>query len=287
MNDYHKLASTYASLVQDAKKYPLGGFSAGISEKPAPRDDAPVAAIFAPHPDDEVIVGALPYRLSRQCGWKVVDVPVTLGSKVERREERLSELKSCLQYIGFALHSVADNGLDSINLKGREDIQHWLQAVDAIAKVIASLKPRVIFFPHSGDWNATHIGTHFLLMDALKTMPAEFACYVVETEYWAALEHPNLMVEVSEQMLGDLLTALSFHKGELMRNPYHVGLPAWMIDNVRRGSELLAGKGATASSATFSVLYRVRRYANGEMLDVLSTNKVLTLSDDPAALFPV
>ncbi len=43
---------------------------------------------------------------------------------------------------------------------------------------------------------STHIGTHFLVMDALKSLPAKFECHVVETEFWGAMETPNLMVEV-------------------------------------------------------------------------------------------
>lgn len=283
MNEYRKLASTYASLVREGKQYPLGGFS---SERALPaQDNAPIAAVFAPHPDDEVIVGALALRLARQSGFKVVDVPVTLGSKVERRTERLGELKNCLNYVGFHLLPVADRGLDNINLKGREDQVHWKQATAAIAQALLQLKPKVIFFPHEGDWNATHVGTHHLMIDALKSLPADFSCYTVETEYWAAMANPNVMVAVSEQDLADLLTALSFHVGELKRNPYHLGLPAWMIDNVRRGSELLAGKGATASDATFAVLYRLRRFSQGRMQDVLSTNRVLGETEDPASLF--
>ena len=56
------------------------------------------------------------------------------------------------------------------------------------------------------------------------------------------MESPNLMVEISASELGDLITALTFHVGEVKRNPYHLSLPAWMMDNVRRGGEWSGGR---------------------------------------------
>jgi LmbE family N-acetylglucosaminyl deacetylase len=57
--------------------------------------NAPTALIFAPHPDDEVIIGGLPLRLLRELKLNVVNVAVTLGSRAERQAERWQELKNC------------------------------------------------------------------------------------------------------------------------------------------------------------------------------------------------
>ena len=65
-----------------------------------------------------------------------------------------------------------------------------------------------MFFPHETDWNSTHIGTHHLVMDALARQPSDFACHVVETEFWGAMATPNLMVESSVDDLADMMTAL-------------------------------------------------------------------------------
>ncbi len=46
--------------------------------------NAPVVMIFAPHPDDECIIGALPLRLGREAGFKVVNVAVSQGSSLKR-----------------------------------------------------------------------------------------------------------------------------------------------------------------------------------------------------------
>ena len=107
----------------------------------------------------------------------------------------------------------------------------------------------------------------------------------METEFWGAMDTPNLMVESSENDLVDLLTALSFHVGEVQRNPYHVRMPAWMIDNVRRGGELVGGQGGAAPNFAFATLYRLRRWRNGAFEQVLSKGRFLALTENPCALF--
>ena len=93
----------------------------------------------------------------------------------------------------------------------------------------------------------------------------EFTCSVFETEFWGAMATPNLMVESSVADLGDLMAALSFHVGEVKRNPYHLLVPAWMQDNVRRGAELVGGQGGEAPDFTFCTLYRHRTWTNGRL----------------------
>ena len=50
MTPYHDYVSAIATLVRQGKSLPLGGFA--IPSRPTPATDAPVALIFAPHPDD-------------------------------------------------------------------------------------------------------------------------------------------------------------------------------------------------------------------------------------------
>lgn len=221
---------------------------------------------FAPHPDDETIIGGLMLRLFREAKWKAINVAVTQGSNKARQAERLVELKAACQYIGFDLIQTAPNGLEHVTPKTREENKPlWSQMVEVIAKILSEQQPRVIFFPHSEDWNGTHIGVHHLVMDALHSLPAEFSCYCVETEFWGQNDAPNLMVEYSEQDAADLMTATSFHVGEVKRNPYHVLIPAWMMDNVRRGAELVGGQGGAAPQFTFAQLYRLRKWTNGKL----------------------
>ena len=73
------------------------------------------------------------------------------------------------------------------------------------------------------------------------------------------------MVENSQEEVADLVAALSHHKGEVTRNPFHLHLPAWMQDNVRRGAEVVGGQGGKAPDFDFATLYRVSRMENGKI----------------------
>src|SRR5215472_18273245 len=95
-------------------------------------------------------------------------------------------------------------------------------------------------------------------------MPSGYECYLVETEFWGAMSDPNLMVDISAEDLGDMMTATTFHVGEVKRNPYHLLLPAWTMDNVRRGSEVAGGQGGAAPDYPFAVLYRLRQWSGGQ-----------------------
>jgi len=83
----------------------------------------------------------------------------------------------------------------------------------------------------------------------------------------------------------DLLMALSFHAGEVQRNPYHVRMPAWLIDNVRRGGELVGGQGGPAPDFQFATLYRFRRWREGQFEDVFKGGNFLAAGESPATLF--
>ena len=62
-------------------------------------------------------------------------------------------------------------------------------------------------------------------------------------------------------------------------------MPAWMIDNVRRGAELVGGQGGAAPRFAFATLYRLRRWANGRLHEVLEQGRVLSSKDDMSELF--
>jgi len=226
-------------------------------------------------------------RLLREAHTRVFNVAVTLGSKKERQAGRFKELQLACEYLGFELISTGANGLEHINVKTREqDAKHWAACVRVIREIIATHQPRILLFPHDRDWNSTHIGTHFLVMDALKEMPANFECYLVETEFWGPMTDPNLMLEISLDTLGDMMAATTFHVGEVNRNPYHLSLPAWMMDNVRRGSEVAGGQGGQAPEFAFAVLYRLRKWAGGQANKLFDGGKQVPCSMNVGELFP-
>lgn len=284
MNPYQTFVSEFARIVKSGQSYPLGGFP--LPARTTPPATAPRALIFSPHPDDEVIIGGLPLRLQRELGWNVINVAVTQGSNKQRQQERWQELQACCDSIGFGLQATAPNGLEGINLATRSgQPAAWRASVDAIAAILKAQQPRAVFFPHDDDWNVTHIGTHHLVVDALKQLGPQFECVAVETEFWGAMDTPNLLVESSERDIVDLITALSFHVGEVKRNPYHLRMPAWLMDNVRRGGELVGGQGGAAPDFLFGTLYRLRQWRGGRLESVLEKGRFIPVGEDLGSLF--
>jgi LmbE family N-acetylglucosaminyl deacetylase len=283
MNPYEQYVQAIADLLSRARQYPLGDFP--DYPRPQTAADAPVALIFSPHPDDEVIIGAWALRLLRQRGWRIVNVAVTQGSNVPRQPERWRELANCCRCIGFELQSTGPTGLEQVNPKTRgADPDRWRGMVQMIAGLIMQYRPKAIFFPHETDWNSTHVGTHYLVADALAMLPSSFTCTAIETEYWAQMPQPNMLIELSAADLASLITALTWHVGEVRRNPYHLTMPAWMIDNVRRGAEWIGGQGKAAPDFLFGTLYRIRKWADGRFQDVGVPDGFIGAEQDPAAL---
>src|ERR1039458_5436363 len=166
MNPYHLFVSEFARVARAGADCPLGGI-APLPHRPPP-PAAPKALLFSPHPDDEAITGGLALRLLRECGWNVINIAVTLGSKPERRPGRLEELKGSCRFLGFELLPAAPGGLENVANSTRADNPKlWSASVATIAGILRRQLPNAIFFPHDMDWNSAHIGTHWLVMDAL------------------------------------------------------------------------------------------------------------------------
>lgn len=264
---------------------PLGGFTA--LRRPQIKKKAPKVFIFSPHPDDECIIGGLALRLLREKRMNVINVAVTQGSRKDRQAGRWSELSNACSFIGFGLLATGPSGLEGVNLKTRAgQPEVWANSVAVIASLLREHQPAIILAPHATDWNSSHIGTHHLVVDALRQLPG-YAPLVVETEFWGAMPSPNLMVEVSPRDLGDMMAALSFHVEEVRRNPYHLRLPAWMQDNVRRGGEVVGGQGGTPPTFNFATLYRLCRWDGQTLQPAYEGGRVVSATDDLGNLFGV
>ncbi len=270
--DLEQFIRQVEQLQQAAAAIPLG--QGALPERRAPVADAPRVLIFSPHPDDECIIGLLPLRLAAECGWRVINVPVTHGSKLDRQRGRHEELQQACEVLGWELESAPEP---------RDGQEFPSFRLEEIVALLTRIQPQAILFPHITDWNSRHISTHHLLMDALALMDAEFRCHVFETEFWGAMDDPNLMLEAGREQLVDLLQALLCHQGELQRNPYHLSLPAWMIDNVRRGSERVLGQGGQAPAFSFATLYRHSIYTKNRLQP--QTSRILSCEESVEALF--
>jgi len=206
----------------------------------------------------------------RECGCKIINVPVTFGSDPDRRQARLAELRAACGWLGWEVHLANET----------------LAPLDAaqIGLVLAQFQPAFIFLPHAMDWNSTHHRVHHIVMEALASMPPEFSCRVVETEFWGPMDDPNVMVEGDAATVADLVAATALHTGEVARNPYHRHLPAWMQDNVRRGTERIGGQGGAAPDFDFATLYRISSWEHGALVTCQLTGFFLHASETPSAI---
>src|SRR5687768_7252191 len=179
---YGRFVADLVTAARAGQDLPLGGL-APLPRRPA-TPDAPTVMVLAPHPDDECITGALPLRLLRQAGARVVAVPVTLGSNRARRVGRLAELRGACAFLGFDLVLPPPEAQERITPEARAaDPAPWRGACEAMAAIIEAARPALLLYPHASDWNRTHMGTHLLALDALAMLPAGFSCQVAETEY--------------------------------------------------------------------------------------------------------
>jgi LmbE family N-acetylglucosaminyl deacetylase len=218
--------------------------------------------ILSPHPDDECIVGSLALRLQKENNAHVVNVAVTLGSNKDRQKERMKELENACELLDMELIVLADD---------------WTKKRKELKSLILKYQPHIILAPHVKDRHPTHIKTGQLLK---KVIDSKTNCLVAWTEFWGQLEKPNTLVEVPEELLVLQMEALARHVGEVERNPYHLRLPAWMMDNVRRGSEIIAGKGAASPNIPFGVLYQLQTVKKGKFKDMkLETPFLSNLAD--------
>ncbi|MGJ8656993.1 MAG: PIG-L deacetylase family protein [Akkermansiaceae bacterium] len=269
----------YLKFVTEIQANVEAASSLRVSGKYEPVVSSDKVLIFSPHPDDECIIGLLPLRLMREAGMQVINIPVTYGSDEARQAGRAEELNNACNYLGWSNYRGPE-----CNTAAQPGCYQALEK-DDIVSILTEQQPRVILVPHVKDWNSRHISTHHLVLEALAEMPFDFTCTVVETEFWGAMWSPNLMVEADAETLADLVAATSLHVEEVARNPYHLLLPAWMQDNVRRGGELVGGQGGAAPNFKFATLYRLSRWENKAFTQCTDTSKILGTSDNLTEIF--
>ena len=270
MNPYLDYVEGFARLLQHGRSLPLG--QARSEPLPPPQAGAPVCLVFSPHPDDEAIPAALPWRLRQEDGWRVVNVAVTLGSNVHRRAARWVELQACCNFLSFDLLSASgesERGLERVtpDMRDREPA-YWADCMAHVGRLLQSIRPQLIVCPHADDGHPAHCGTHALVLDALRMVAGGLSPHVALAEYWNTQSAPGLMVELGVPDVARLVGALSLHVGEVARNPYHLSLPAWFADSVRRGAERVGAAGSAAPDCAFAALYGWKRWQTGQLMDL-------------------
>jgi LmbE family N-acetylglucosaminyl deacetylase len=226
--------------------------------------------IISPHPDDESIVGSLPLRLHHENGARLVNVAITLGSNEERKKPRLKELTNACKVLQMELKTLVS--------------EDWKKKEKELKSIIKEFQPQLILAPHLKDHHPTHIKTGKLLKVVLQGLKKQ-NILVAWTEFWGQITTPNLLIEVPSAILKLQLEALQKHVGEVERNPYHLRLPAWMIDNVRRGGETIGGKGTHAPEFPFAVIYQLQILKNGQLHNLKLKGPFLDAACDIGQIF--
>jgi LmbE family N-acetylglucosaminyl deacetylase len=260
---------------------------------PTPEARAGKVVFCAAHPDDESLSGALALRLRLEEGVRVTNIAVTLGSDPAQRDRRRRELESACRVLGFdlviprVLSASVPAGFDRVTLAAREaDPGGWAESVRTLAGIFDREQPEAVFTPHANDFNSTHIGTHQLVLDALDVHLSHrqgTSLILIETEYWHELAEPNLMVGVTPETVAIQLTAAAEHGGEMARAPFHLLHPCRLLDNARRGSEVIGGQGRAVQPFAFAELYRVGFRRGSEVIlprpggHILSPLELVTL----------
>lgn len=225
--------------------------------------------ILSPHPDDECITGSLALRLHRENNAHVLNVAVTVGSNKDRQNARRKELEEACEV------------LEIENAYLPED---WKKKEKELKSLIQKYQPQLIIAPHVKDFHPAHIKTGELLKKVLTSLKKNVAL-VAWSEFWGQMTKPNLLIEVPREILELQIEALTKHVGEVSRNPYHLRLPAWMMDNVRRGSEVVGGKGSAATQMAFGVLYQLQLCKNGKFSTPKLRDQFLTSESDLGQIF--
>ena len=203
--------------------------------------------IVSPHPDDEILMGALALRLQSENKLKVINVAVTLGSSKERHKSRNLELKQATTFLKW----------QNILLPNE-----WPKKKTKLQQLIKKYQPSLIIAPHALDHHPTHERSSHLL----KSVLSHYSGFVAWAEYWSPQTEPNLLVEIDDKTHLKQVKSLQFHKGEIERNPYHLRLLGWQMDSVRRGSEWLNHKGSSSVPMLAGQLYRLEKFVNGRLV---------------------
>lgn len=250
--------------VEAGRAIPLGPAAEPLTPHAAPESTGKPAKVVLcpPHPDDEALNGALAQRLRRDSGAAVTSVAITLGRHADQKPRRLRELESACRALDFKL--VLANppyGLEDRNVTARHSEPGvWAEDVRVVREIFDRELPDLVMLPHARDFHPTHVCVHSLVEDALGEhleRTGRGPVLLAETEYWHQMETPNLMIGLTPEFVAAQLVGIAEHGDEMRRNPYHLLHACRLMDNVRRGSEVVGGRGAAARSFAFAEIYNV------------------------------
>jgi LmbE family N-acetylglucosaminyl deacetylase len=221
-------------------------------------------AVFAPHPDDEVLgVGGTMARLASE-GHDVYVVIVTRGDPVLFAPESVALVQGEAREAHRRLGVKETLFLEGFPAALLDTVPH-ARLNDALGQVLTNLEPEVILVPFVGDLHQDHrLIFHSLLVAARPgTRPPGAALYAYETlseTNWHAAPYtpafcPNTYVDITA-FLADKLEAMRTFRSQLKPFPHERSLEA---------VEALARlRGATAGVAAAEALILLRSVIVGD-----------------------
>jgi LmbE family N-acetylglucosaminyl deacetylase len=196
--------------------------------------------IFSPHPDDEVLMSPIALRLKNENNCQIINIAMTLGSKKERQQERKVELINSCKVLQYDL----------------------LFKEKTLIEYLEEIKPFLVILPHQFDQHPTHKKVYQEAWDAIRNYSQNNKIYFALSEFWLPNLHPNLLIELSKEDILQLINALECHIGEIKRNPYHLRYPSYLMDNMRRGQELVGSNIQENLNIIFGQNYEIGFFQN-------------------------
>ncbi len=271
-------------LVKAAEWIPLGNYKPARTK--ARQLNGRTVLLICAHCDDESM-SMMPLGVRYQEeGYQVVCLTLTIGKEPKDKVRRRKELLKACNFMGIQSVLLVHEGVLR-EIKSKDPADHEI-VISRLTREIAIVRPHTIIL-HGLDRHPDHIAVCNFTLEALKRMPG-FSCVLAFSEFWGKLTRPNVQVQISVKNLAFLLKALSFHVGELSRNPYHLLWPFMLMLN-RLYSEVVSGWGGKATPFPLSALYEVVLCTDGMVSDFIKppegANGIqLALTDSLSTLMP-
>ncbi len=164
--------------------------------------------VLSPHPDDDVFGCGGTLRLHQQAGSKITVLNLTNG----KNASRVAESSMACRQIGVEDVRCWDY-LDS-------ELQANRKTVSMLIKLIAEIKPEIIFVPSFFDSNNDHTETTKILAKALAK--DHFSGDIYSYEIWQPL-FANRLVTI-DSVIEDKKKAIESHQSQLKDRSYQTAI---------------------------------------------------------------
>ena len=227
-----------------------------------------MVAVFAAHPDDEVLGcgGAIAWHISKGDEVHVI----ILGEGITSRENKRNRKANNKQ-----LHDLIKSGEKAHNILGttsikflefpdnRMDSIDLLDIVKTVEKELSQITPTIIYTHHANDLNIDHQITHKAVMTACRPFPNQIVRKILTFEVqsstdWQAdasnnIFSPNYYIDISNH-LDSKLKALEAYSSEMRSWPHSRSIKAVEYLALWRGSTV----GAKAAEA-FKLIRQIKK----------------------------